>query len=85
MVFRAFHKRKHNLFWKEVLLMSKIDPKNADELLKVVSKKLNVPLNNMSSSESAKFKQVMNNPKLVEKIISTPQAQALYKKITGEK
>ena len=34
----------------------------------------------MSAAESAKFKQVMNNPKLVEKIISTPQAQALYKK-----
>lgn len=81
--------------------MSKLDSKNADELLKVVSKKLNVPadtlkkqleegkfdaaINNMSSSESAKFKQVMNNPKLVEKIISTPQAQALYKKITGGK
>ena len=49
MVFRAFHKRKHNLFWKEVLLMSKIDPKNADELLKVVSKKLNVPADTLKT------------------------------------
>ncbi|MFR0880994.1 MAG: hypothetical protein ACLSGN_05880 [Oscillospiraceae bacterium] len=81
--------------------MAKIDPKNADELLKVVSKKLNVPvetlrsqleegkfdaaLNNMGKGESEKFRQVMNNPKLIEKIISTPQAQALYKKLTGSK
>lgn len=81
--------------------MAKIDPKKADELLKVVSKKLNIPaetlkqqleegkfdaaLNNMGKEESQKFKTVMNNPKLMEKIISTPQAQALYKKITGEK
>lgn len=81
--------------------MAKIDPKKADELLKVVSKKLNVPadklkqqleegkfdaaLNGMGKEESQKFKMVMNNPKLMEKIISTPQAQALYKKITGEK
>lgn len=81
--------------------MAKIDPKNADELLKVVSKKLNVPvetlrsqleegkfdaaLNNMWKGESEKFRQVMNNPKLIEKIISTPQAQALYKKLTGSK
>ncbi len=81
--------------------MAKIDPKKADELLKVVSKKINVPadtlkrqleegkfdaaLNGMGKEESQKFKTVMNNPKLMEKIISTPQAQALYKKITGEK
>ncbi len=30
--------------------MSKIDPKNADELLKVVSKKLNVPADTLKSS-----------------------------------
>ncbi len=81
--------------------MANIDPKKADELLKVVSKKLNIPaetlkrqleegkfdtaLNNMGKEESQKFKTVMNNPKLMEKIISTPQAQALYKKIIGEK
>ncbi|MGN0622005.1 MAG: hypothetical protein ACI4I9_09060 [Porcipelethomonas sp.] len=81
--------------------MAKIDSRNADELLKAVSKKINVPpeqlkkeleagkfdsaLNNMSKSESEKFKQVMKNPKLIEKFISTPQAQALYKKLSGGK
>ena len=80
--------------------MAKIDPKKADGLLKAVSKKLNIPadtlkqqleegkfdaaLNNMGTEESQKFKMVMNNPKLMEKFISTPQAQALYKKLTGE-
>ena len=81
--------------------MAKIDPKKADKLLNEVSKKLNIPaetlkkqleegkfdaaLDNMGKAESQKFKMVLNNPKLMEKIISTPQAQALYKKITGEK
>ena len=81
--------------------MANIDPKKADGLLKAVSKKMNIPpdqlkkeleagkfdsaLNNMSQSESAKFQQVMKNPKLIEKFISTPQAQALYKKLSGGK
>ena len=81
--------------------MANIDPNKADGLLKAVSKKLNIPpdqlkkeleagkfdsaLNNMSQSESAKFQQVMKNPKLIEKFISTPQAQALYKKLSGGK
>jgi 5'(3')-deoxyribonucleotidase len=81
--------------------MEKIDPKKADELLEVLSKKLNVPkaqlkkeleqgkfdsaIKEMNESQSEKFRQVMNNPKLVQKLISTPQAQALYKKITGKK
>ncbi len=39
----------------------------------------------MSKSDSAKFNQIMKNPKMIEKLISTPQAQALYKKMTGEK
>ncbi len=81
--------------------MASIDPKKAEGLLNAVSKKLNVPpeklkkeleegkfdsaINSMSSSESEKFKQVMKNPKLIEKFISTPQAQALYKKLSGEK
>lgn len=81
--------------------MANIDPSKADELLKVVSKKLNVSpqelkkqlesgkfdaaLNNMSKSDAAKFNQIVKNPKMIEKIISTPQAQALYKKLSGEK
>ena len=42
-------------------------------------------MNSMSKSDAAKFNQVIKNPKMIEKMMSTPQAQALYKKITGEK
>lgn len=78
-----------------------INPRNLDALLSVVSKKLNVPsdvlksqlekgqfdaaLNNMNNEEAGKFRQVMNNPKLIEKMMTTPQAQELYKKLTGGK
>lgn len=81
--------------------MERINSEKADGLLKVLSKKLNVPpeelknqleagkfdaaLNNMSKGDAAKFNQVLKNPQMVEKIISTPQAQALYKKLTGGK
>lgn len=81
--------------------MAKIDPSKVDELLKVAGKKLNIPpdelkkqleagkfdaaINSMSKSDAAKFNQVVKNPKMIEKMISTPQAQALYKKLTGEK
>ena len=91
----------NNVEKKRISPIISIAPTNAPASTEKKPDKLNVPadtlkkqleegkfdaaFNNMSSSESAKFKQVMNNPKLVEKIISTPQAQALYKKITGEK
>ncbi len=81
--------------------MTNIDPKKADELLKTVSKKLNIPpeklkkqleegkfdeaLNNMDKSQSQKFNMILNNPKLMEKFMSAPQAQSLYKKLTGGK
>ncbi|MCC8042619.1 MAG: hypothetical protein LIO69_03790 [Oscillospiraceae bacterium] len=72
-----------------------------DALIKAVSAKLNVPaeqlkkefeqgkfdntLKNMSAEENAKFNQVLKNPKMLEKLMSAPQAQALYKKLSGEK
>jgi hypothetical protein len=78
-----------------------INPKNLDALLKIIGAKLNVPadvlksqlekgqfdsaLNNMNNDEAVKFKQVMNNPKLAEKIMTTPQAQELYRKLTNGK
>lgn len=81
--------------------MQKIDPSKAGELLNIASKKLNIPpeelkkqlesgkfdaaLNGMSKSDASKFNQVMKNPKLIEKMLSAPQAQALYKKLTGGK
>lgn len=77
-----------------------IDPKKLDGLLNVVSKKIGVPpdklrkeleegkfdstLSAMSKSDAAKFQQAVNNPKLVEKMMSTPQAKELYKKISGK-
>jgi len=85
----------------ENALNQNINPRNLDALLSVVSRKLNVPsdvlksqlekgqfdaaLNNMNNEEAGKFRQVMNNPKLVEKMMTTPQAQELYKKLTGGK
>jgi hypothetical protein len=78
-----------------------IDSKSIDGLLGVVSKKLGMPpeklkseleagkfdsaLSAMSQSDAAKFQQAVKNPKLVEKLMSTPQAQALYSKLSGNK
>ncbi|MBR3422153.1 MAG: hypothetical protein IKG98_08835 [Ruminococcus sp.] len=79
----------------------KIDPDKLSGLLNVVSKKIGVPadtlrseleagkfdsaLSAMSGSDAAKFRQAVNNPQLVEKMMSTPQAKALYKKLSGGK
>ena len=73
---------------------------NMDALLGAVSKKLGMPaeqlkkelkegkldnaLKNMSPADSAKFNAALQNPKLVEQMMSTPQAQALYKKLSGK-
>ena len=80
--------------------MAKIDSSKADGLLKAVSKKLGVPpeelkkqleagkfdaaLSNMSKGDAEKFNMALKNPKLIEKFISTPQAQALYNKLSGK-
>ncbi|MCM1523744.1 MAG: hypothetical protein NC120_04725 [Ruminococcus sp.] len=77
------------------------NPQNLDALLKTVSAKLNVPpeklrqelmqgkfdnaLKNMKPDEAQKFNQILGNPKLLEKFMSAPQAQSLYKKLTGGK
>lgn len=77
------------------------DANNLSGLLQVVSQKLGVPpeqlkreleqgkfdsaLKNMNAAEAEKFNQAIQNPKMVEKLMSTPQAQALYKKLTGGK
>ena len=78
-----------------------IDPKKLSGLLNVVSKKLGVSpdklrseleagkfdsaLSAMNRNDAAKFQQAVNNPKMVERMMSTPQAKALYKKLSGEK
>ena len=78
-----------------------IDKKQLNGLLNAVSRKIGVPadqlkkgleegkfdsaLSAMGDSDAAKFQQAVKNPKLVEKLMSTPQAKALYTKLTGEK
>ena len=78
-----------------------IDPKKLSGLLNVVSKKLGVSpdklrseleagkfdsaLSAMNRNDAAKFQQAVNNPKMVERMMSTPQAKALYKKLSGDK
>ena len=42
-------------------------------------------MKNMKPEEARKFNQVLSNPQLLEKMMSAPQAQALYKKLTGGK
>lgn len=77
-----------------------IDPKKVNGLLTAISKKIGVSpeklkseleagkfdsaLSAMSKNDAQKFQQVINNPKLVEKMMSTPQAKSLYKKLSGE-
>jgi hypothetical protein len=77
-----------------------IDPESLNGLLDAVSKKIGVSseklkndlksgkfdnaLAGMNKNDAAKFQQAVKNPKLVEKMMSTPQAKALYKKLTGE-
>lgn len=81
--------------------ISSTNPQNVDALIKAVSTKLNIPpeqlkkeleagkfdkaMQNMKPEETAKFNQVLKNPKMLEKLMSAPQAQALYKKLSGEK
>ena len=71
---------------------------NLDAMVKIVSQKLNVSpetltkqlkegkfdsaLNSMNSSERDKFNRLMNYPEMAKKLLSTPQLQALYKKLT---
>lgn len=76
------------------------DSNSLNGLLNVVSKKLGVPpeklkkeledgkfdsaISKMSKNDAVKFQQAINNPKIIEKMMSTPQAKALYKKLSGE-
>ena len=77
-----------------------LNPKQVDQLLQAANKKLGVPpeqlkselesgkydkvLKNMSQKDSAMLQKVMQNPKMVEKLISSPQAKALYQKLSGK-
>lgn len=77
------------------------DKNQLDGLLNAVSKKIGVPseqlrreleagkfdsaLSGMNKSEADKFRMAVNNPKIIEKMMSTPQAKALYEKLQGKK
>lgn len=77
------------------------DAKNLNGLLQVVSQKLGMSpeqlrseleqgkfdnaMKNMNAADAAKFNQALQNPQMVEKLMSTPQAKALYEKLTGGK
>ena len=81
--------------------INNIDPKKLSGLIGAVSKKIGVPpeklqkeleegrfdsaVKAINGNDAAKFQQAINNPKLVEKMMSTPQAKALYQKLSGEK
>ncbi|MGN1412215.1 MAG: hypothetical protein ACI4WH_06895 [Oscillospiraceae bacterium] len=72
--------------------------KNLDAMINIVSSKLNVPpdvlkkqlqegkfdnaLKGMNKADYNKFNQLMNNPQMAQKVLSSPQLQALYKKLT---
>ena len=77
-----------------------MNPQQVDQLLQAASKKLGVQpeqlrselesgkydkvLKNMSQKDSAMLQKVMQNPKMMEKLISSPQAKALYQKLSGK-
>ncbi|MDE5765122.1 MAG: hypothetical protein K2I00_09180 [Ruminococcus sp.] len=74
------------------------DPKQLNGLLNVVSRKIGVSpqqlqkeleegkfdsaLSAMNKNDAVKFQQAMKNPQIVEKLMSTPQAKALYEKLS---
>ena len=78
-----------------------IDPQKVTGLLNVVSKKIGVPpeklkkeleegkfdsaLAAMNKNDAARFQQAVSNPGIVEKMMSSPQAKALYEKLSGSK
>lgn len=80
--------------------MSNVDPQKMNALLNIVGGKLNMPpeqlkkelesgkfdkaISGMNAAEAEKFNAVMKNPKLLDSIMSTPQAKELYKKLTSK-
>ena len=78
-----------------------MNPKQMEQLIGIVSAKLGVSseslkndleqgkfdsaLKNMKPNEAATFNKMVSNPKILEQFMTTPQAQALYNKLTGGK
>lgn len=77
------------------------DPKTLGALLKIASAKLGTTpekleaqlkdgtfekaLGNMKGNDAAKLRAALSDPKSAQKILSTPQARALYRKLSGGK
>ena len=77
------------------------DANELNGLLSAVSKKLGIPpeqlrhdlesgrfdsaMKGMNPKQAATFRAAVQNPKLVDQLMSTPQAKALYEKLTGGK
>ena len=61
------------------------NPENLDERLKreLMQGKFDSAIKNMKPDEAQKFNAVLSNPQMLEKLMSAPQAQALYQKLTG--
>lgn len=78
----------------------KLNPKQADALLKMVSKKVGTSpdelkkdlekgdlrrlTKGMSKEENEKLQQTIQNKALMEKVFSSPEAQDLMKKLSGK-
>lgn len=76
------------------------NPKALQALLSVASKKLGTTpdvlqrqlqdgtfekaLSSMPGNDAAMLRQALSNPKTAEKILSTPQAKAIYDKLSGK-
>lgn len=81
-------------------MANNIDPKQLTGLLQAVSRKIGIPAEQLRSEleagkfdsaiaamdkkDAARFRQAVKDPKMVEKMMSTPQAMALYQKLSGK-
>lgn len=79
--------------------LNKMNPQALNALLSVASKKLGTTpetlqkqlqngtfdqaLGSMPSKEATMIKQALSNPKTAEKILSSPQAKAIYEKLSN--
>ena len=80
--------------------LEKPDPKALGALLKIASAKLGTTpevleaqlrdgtfdkaLANMKGGDAAKLRAALSDPNTAKKILSTPQARALYRKLSGK-
>ncbi len=86
--------------WNVLMNRQNLNPKQVDEALKTLGKKLGLSpeqlrkelesgkfdkiLQNLSAKESATVQNVLQNPKMMEKLMQSPQAKALMEKLMGK-